>query len=90
MSKRAFIEKCFMDEKGRIVVASMPNPPIIVWFMATVVGWIFDGVVGQTLNIVAFGALFTWAWLELFDGVNYFRRAMGLVVLVLIIWHRLG
>jgi len=26
--------------------------------------------------------LFTWAWQELFEGVNYFRRALGLVVLI--------
>ncbi len=31
---------------------------------------------------IAFGALFTWAWLEVFQGVNYFRRALGLVVLI--------
>jgi len=28
---------------------------------------------------LAFGASFTWAWQELFEGVNYFRRALGFV-----------
>ena len=40
-----------------------------------------SGMPYALLDTVAFGALFTWAWLELFDGVNYFRRALGLVVL---------
>ncbi|HEY9908282.1 MAG TPA: hypothetical protein V6D18_11845 [Thermosynechococcaceae cyanobacterium] len=31
---------------------------------------------------MAFGSLFTWAWLELFQGVNYFRRSLGLIVLL--------
>jgi hypothetical protein len=34
------------------------------------------------LAAVAYGSLFTWAWLELFQGVNYFRRSLGLLVLV--------
>lgn len=29
-------------------------------------------------QLFAFGALFTWAWQELFDGVNYFRQVLGL------------
>ncbi|MBD1942562.1 hypothetical protein H6F50_09370 [Coleofasciculus sp. FACHB-712] len=38
---------------------------------------------------VGSGALFTWAWQEFFDGVNYFRRALGLVVLGAMIALRL-
>jgi len=37
------------------------------------------------LDAIAFGSLFTWAWQELFEGVNYFRRALGLLVLIGII-----
>jgi hypothetical protein len=33
------------------------------------------------LDVLAFGSLFTWAWEELFQGVNYFRRALGFLVL---------
>nr|WP_223805582.1 hypothetical protein [Pseudanabaena sp. UWO310] len=43
------------------------------------------GKVNSGLSLLAFGALFTWAWLELFDGVNYFRRLLGLLVLLLAI-----
>jgi hypothetical protein len=41
------------------------------------------------LDIVANGSLFTWAWLELFQGVNYFRRAIGLGVFIAIIVSRI-
>ncbi len=37
------------------------------------------------LDVVANGSLFTWAWMELFQGVNYFRRSLGLIVLIGII-----
>jgi hypothetical protein len=36
----------------------------------------------EVLDAIAFGSLFTWAWLELFDGVNYFRRALGTTILI--------
>ena len=35
-----------------------------------------------TIDLIAFGTWFTWAWQELFDGVNYFRRSLGLVALM--------
>jgi hypothetical protein len=45
------------------------------------------GQINLALDLVAFGSLFTWAWEELFQGVNYFRRALGLIVLVgLLAW----
>lgn len=34
------------------------------------------------LDLIAMGTLFTWAWFELFQGVNYFRRTLGFIVLV--------
>jgi hypothetical protein len=37
------------------------------------------------LDILANGSLFTWAWMELFQGVNYFRRGLGLAVFISII-----
>jgi hypothetical protein len=44
--------------------------------------------VNTGLEALAFGSLFTWAWLELFQGVNYFRRALGLGVLIGVIASR--
>ena len=40
------------------------------------------GRINLGLDVIAFGSLFIWAGLELFQGVNYFRRALGLLVLV--------
>jgi len=38
-----------------------------------------------TLELVAFGALFTWAWLEIFDGANWFRRLLGITVMAVLL-----
>ena len=76
-------DRTFKDSEGNIVLGQMPNLPILVWVTATLLQLVFtSGKVYTGLNAIAFGSLFTWAWQELFDGVNYFRRALGLVVLV--------
>ncbi|CAN1211252.1 Glycine/betaine ABC transporter permease [Tumidithrix helvetica PCC 7403] len=76
-------DKIFRDRNGQIVLAQMPNLPLIVWIVASLLKLIFiTGKVSIGLDALAFGALFTWAWEELFQGVNYFRRALGAIVLM--------
>lgn len=76
-------DRTFRDSEGKIVIAQMPNLPILIWLTATLLQLILtSGKIHTGLNLVAFGSLFTWAWQEIFQGVNYFRRALGLVVLV--------
>jgi hypothetical protein len=78
-----FFDKTFRDGEGNIVVAQAPNPPLIVWLVASLLSLVFTtGKINSGLDFVANAALFTWAWMELFQGVNYFRRTLGLVVLI--------
>ncbi|WP_414583731.1 hypothetical protein [Scytonema sp. PCC 10023] len=87
--KNTLFDKIFRDSDGKIVLAQMPNLPLIVWITASLLKLVFTtGVVNTGLEALAFGSLFTWAWLELFQGVNYFRRALGLGVLIGVIASR--
>ncbi len=82
-------DQIFRDSNGEIVIAQPPNLPLIVWIAASLLKLIFPtGVVNTGLDVVALGSLFTWAWLELFQGVNYFRRALGIVVFIVILASR--
>jgi hypothetical protein len=81
--ENTLFDQVFRDRKGKVVLGQMPNPPLIVWAGASLLKLIFTtGKISVGLDLIAFGALFTWAWEELFQGVNYFRRALGLFVLV--------
>ncbi|BAZ46084.1 hypothetical protein NIES4102_31120 [Chondrocystis sp. NIES-4102] len=81
--ERTLFDKIFRDSEGNIVIAQPPNLPIILWGVASLLKLVFtSGLVNVGLDLIAFGSLFTWAWLELFQGVNYFRRFLGFVVLV--------
>jgi hypothetical protein len=76
--------RVFRDSEGTIVLAQFPNPPLIGWILASLLQLVFTtGQIKLGLDAVSFGCLFTWAWEELFQGVNYFRRGLGLLVLVL-------
>jgi hypothetical protein len=79
-------DRTFRDSEGNIVIAQMPNLPILVGLTATLLRFVLpSGDLQTTLGLVGFGALFTWAWQELFSGVNYFRRSLGLIGLVSLI-----
>ncbi len=68
-------------------VAQSPSPPLWVALAAVVVARITDE--GETAHDVAravtYVALTVWAWEEATDGVNGFRKALGVVALVLIV-----
>ncbi len=80
------LDRVFRDREGTLVLAELPNPPLIGWMLASLLQLIFTtGQIKLGLDAISFGCLFTWAWEELFQGVNYFRRGLGLIVLVLAI-----
>jgi hypothetical protein len=79
--ENTLVDKTFRDSNGEIVLAQMPNLPLIVWIVTSLLTLVFtSGKINTALDVLANGSLFTWAWMELFQGVNYFRRALGLAV----------
>lgn len=86
MNESTLFDRTFRDSEGNIVIAQMPNLPILVGLAATFLQLLLpSGQIQTALSLIGFGALFTWAWQELFDGVNYFRRALGLFGLAIAI-----
>jgi len=79
----------FKDSNGKIVIAQKPNLPLVVWLVSVVVLYLplRDSLVAF-FSLVSFGALFTWAWLEIFSGVNLFRRLLGIIVMTVLLVSR--
>jgi hypothetical protein len=74
------------DADGRVVLGQRPNLPLIGWLFFTGLTRVLGA--GHWRGGVGFAGsalLFTWAYLELTQGVNYFRRLVGLVVLAAVI-----
>lgn len=89
--ENTFFDQVFRDAEGKIVIAQTPNLPIIIWGIASLLKIIFTtGSINTGLDILALASLSIWALLELFQGVNYFRRGLGLLVLIGLIASRIS
>lgn len=88
MEEPTLFDKIFRDNQGNIVIAQPPNLPLIVAVTALILKqFIFtlNDNIYIIMDLIAFGSFFTWAWMELFKGVNYFRKMIGLIALLAII-----
>lgn len=82
-SATTLFDRFFRDDKGDIVIFQPPNLPISIAIAATTL-YLFstNSTLEHLFGAIAFGTFFTWSWLELFQGVNYFRRTLGLLGLL--------
>jgi hypothetical protein len=83
------MERCFKNDDGNIVIWQKPNLPIIIWLVSSLLVQLTHGRLEQLFNLTSYGALFTWAYLEIFQGVNWFRRTLGFVILTATIYSRI-
>jgi hypothetical protein len=78
-------DRIWRDRRGDIVIWQLPNIPQIAWVALTLGSLFTTGTLSNILWYAATAALAVWALLELLRGVNYFRRILGIVVLLLIV-----
>ena len=79
-------ESFFHDTKGNIVLWQWPNIPIYGWVASKLLSMIVPvGHIRFGFEQLSLAFLFTWAFLEIIKGVNYFRRLLGAIVIVAII-----
>jgi hypothetical protein len=84
------LRKFFTDKHGKVVIWQTPNAPLVIWFVCVLAGRVTDGLLHTLLSVAGTAAILVWALLELFDGVNYFRRMLGLVVFGLTVFSLLA
>ncbi|MGI9027598.1 MAG: hypothetical protein ACR2FM_01995 [Candidatus Saccharimonadales bacterium] len=88
---KKFSDKIFRDKNGHIVLWQWPNFLLWAWLIITILSHIFKQDQPRTgLELTASALLFSWAYLEITSGVNYFRKALGIIVLSVIIFHFFG
>jgi len=58
-------------------VVQLPNAPLLVALGAWLVAVLTDGSVHAYARATFYTGLAAWAWTELADGTNWFRRALG-------------
>lgn len=85
MAERDWWDKFWKDKQGNVVVYQHPNIPLIAWLLLALVSLFVSEKLADLLWHISLAVLAVWALLELFKGVNYFRRVLGAIVLVMII-----
>lgn len=81
-AQRSLLDKSVRDGKGQIALAQVPNFPLVIFLVANGLAKVFgSGGPSYAFRALAFSSIFVWGLLELFGGVNYFRRLLGFIVL---------
>jgi hypothetical protein len=83
--QQSFWEKIWRDKQGDIVIWQTPNVPIIAWAVLTVISIITTGTLSNVVWYIAAAVLAVWALLEIFKGADYFRRVLGVLVILLMV-----
>ena len=85
-TERTFVDKCIKDKNGKVALGQFPNLPLILWAIFRLVYRAYpDKTFSGGCSFLADCFLFLWAYLELTSGVNYFRRVLGLIVMIMIV-----
>jgi hypothetical protein len=83
-NNRSLWDKFWRDKEGNIVIAQIPNVWLILWIILEIVSLFSSSHRTELITWwLASAALGIWSLLEIFRGVNYFRRVLGLCVAVL-------
>jgi hypothetical protein len=64
----------------RFVIVQFPNAPLIIALIAGGTAELTHGTSSAYAASASYLAFGIWAYLELVEGVNWFRRLLGLVV----------
>lgn len=85
MSKQqtTLFDKIFRNKTGKIVIFQVPNVPLAVWLACAVLQrFATEGKAHTGLQLLGQAALATWAYLEIRNGDNLFRRIFGGIVMI--------
>lgn len=74
----------FRNKDGQIVIWQWPNIPIYGWLTFKFLSIVTPESLQTGFGLVSNAFLFTWAYLEITQGVNYFRKSLGFIVIILI------
>lgn len=67
------------------VLVQVPNATLITALLASLLTHFVSGEAHSFASAVVYVALTVWAYAEITQGINYFRRVLGLVVLIYIL-----
>jgi hypothetical protein len=78
------IQKFFTGKNGKVVIWQTPNILLLGWLVFMILAkMLSQGDLKTGAQYLSFGLILIWAFMEILRGDSYFRRGLGLVVLIL-------
>ena len=75
------IPKMFQDQSGKVVIGQAPNAPLWIAIVITIIAKIpFIPGISYMSEWALLPVMLYWSYLEIFKGVNNFRRILGTIV----------
>lgn len=85
-SKKLTASTFFKDSDGKVVLFQPPNFLLLGWIVFALLAlFVGESNIKNGCEQLGKAFLFTWAYLEIKNGVNYFRKLLGLIVISMII-----
>lgn len=75
----------FKDKHGNTVLYQHPNILLILFLSFSLLHLVVGGGMKEYIGMLAFGAGFAWSIGEAREGVNGFRKTLGLAVLMYLV-----
>lgn len=83
--KETFSDRFWLDKDGKLSITQKPNIPLIIWAVSILIQ-IALGVgnpISEVAKIIGSISIAVWAVMEVYSGVSYFRKLLGLFILIL-------
>ena len=87
--QQSLIHTFFRDDEGNIALWEVPNVPLIVAMVSVLLQLLTTGKLSHLMGLIFYGSIFTWSWLEIAYGVSLFRRVLGLIVVIAVVWAKM-
>ena len=84
------MDRFFKDKNGEIVVTEKPNAPLLVALGAWLLSYATSGDLAFVFTFIFNIMLFYWAILEIIDGVNQWRKFLGIIVVLVVLRNVYG
>lgn len=89
MSPASTLKKSWLrGQRGwpeRFPIVQFPNAPLLAALLASLLAAATTGSVHAYARAAYFTALAAWAWEEMADGANWFRRVLGVAGLIYVV-----
>jgi hypothetical protein len=83
---QTIIDKVFKTEEGKIVIGQFPNFPLIASITLIIfASLVNDQSLSETFINLGRAFLLVWAYLELTEGVNLFRKILGITGMIYVV-----